>query len=35
MDDLPTAAASLEKLKGLDIGNVYPGHGSPFQMATV
>ena len=30
MDDLPTAAASVERLHGLEIGMVYPGHGRPF-----
>lgn len=33
MDDLPAARASVERLRGLDIGTVYPGHGSPFPMA--
>ncbi len=30
MDDVPTARASLERLGGLDIEVVYPGHGMPF-----
>ncbi len=32
MDDLATANASVEKLKGLQINTVYPGHGKPFLM---
>jgi glyoxylase-like metal-dependent hydrolase (beta-lactamase superfamily II) len=32
-DDVPTANASLEKLAGLPIGMVYPGHGQPFPMS--
>jgi glyoxylase-like metal-dependent hydrolase (beta-lactamase superfamily II) len=32
MDDLPAAHASLEKLRGLAIETVYPGHGKPFSM---
>ena len=32
MDDLDAAHASLEKLKGLEITTVYPGHGEPFQF---
>lgn len=32
MDDPATAQASLEKLKSLAIGTVYPGHGKPFLM---
>jgi glyoxylase-like metal-dependent hydrolase (beta-lactamase superfamily II) len=30
MDDLAAAKASVEKLKGLQIHTVYPGHGRPF-----
>jgi len=26
-------AASLQKLKGMNISTVYPGHGKPFPMA--
>jgi glyoxylase-like metal-dependent hydrolase (beta-lactamase superfamily II) len=26
------ANASIEKLRGLDITTVYPGHGEPFPM---
>jgi len=32
MDDLDAAIASLERLKRLPIGTVYPGHGRPFPM---
>lgn len=32
IDDPVAAAASLDKLKGLDIETVYPGHGKPFAM---
>jgi glyoxylase-like metal-dependent hydrolase (beta-lactamase superfamily II) len=32
MDDSTAANASLEKLKGLPIDIVYPGHGKPFPM---
>lgn len=32
MDDLPAAQASLEKLRGMGVCNVYPGHGAPFRM---
>jgi glyoxylase-like metal-dependent hydrolase (beta-lactamase superfamily II) len=32
MDDLVAANASVEKLKGLGINTVYPGHGKPFPM---
>lgn len=30
MDDPETAKASLEKLRGLSIKTIYPGHGKPF-----
>lgn len=30
MDDVPTARATLERLGGLEIEMVYPGHGMPF-----
>ena len=33
MDDLPTAEASVERLKTMKVGTVYPGHGSPFEFA--
>jgi hydroxyacylglutathione hydrolase len=32
MDDPAAAKASLEKLQGLEIRTVYPGHGQPFLM---
>ena len=32
MDDPETAHRSVEKLKGLEIGIAYPGHGGPFPM---
>lgn len=32
MDNKPEAKDSLEKLKQLDIRNVYPGHGNSFNM---
>jgi glyoxylase-like metal-dependent hydrolase (beta-lactamase superfamily II) len=33
MDDPVVAAATVQALKGLEIGLVYPGHGQPFPMA--
>ena len=33
MDDPAAAHASVERLKGLEMGTVYPGHGEPFPMA--
>ena len=30
MDDVPTAQASVERLKRLEVRTVYPGHGQPF-----
>jgi glyoxylase-like metal-dependent hydrolase (beta-lactamase superfamily II) len=33
MDDVPTAQASVERLKALGSGTVYPGHGAPFAMS--
>jgi glyoxylase-like metal-dependent hydrolase (beta-lactamase superfamily II) len=30
IDDLPAAQASLQRLRGLGVGTVYPGHGAPF-----
>jgi hydroxyacylglutathione hydrolase len=35
MDDLAAANASLEKLVGLEINTIYPGHGEPFSMELV
>jgi glyoxylase-like metal-dependent hydrolase (beta-lactamase superfamily II) len=32
MDDVEAGFDSLEKLGGLGIGRVYPGHGKPFAM---
>ena len=32
MDDAAAAQASVEKLKGLTIRTVYPGHGQPFSL---
>ncbi len=32
IDDMPAAKASLERLKGLSVGTIYPGHGKPFQF---
>ena len=32
MDDASTARTSLQKLRGLNIRVVFPGHGRPFQM---
>jgi glyoxylase-like metal-dependent hydrolase (beta-lactamase superfamily II) len=32
MDDPAAANTSVEKLRGLDIGTVYPGHGDSFPM---
>lgn len=34
MDDPAACEASLEKLRGLEINTVYPGHGQPFTMAS-
>jgi glyoxylase-like metal-dependent hydrolase (beta-lactamase superfamily II) len=33
IDDLVTARTSAERLQGLDVETVYPGHGAPFAMA--
>ncbi len=35
IDDLADYDASMEKLRGLSIGTVYPGHGKPFPMKRV
>lgn len=32
MDDGAAAAASVDKLKGRQVGTVYPGHGQPFVL---
>jgi glyoxylase-like metal-dependent hydrolase (beta-lactamase superfamily II) len=34
MDDPAACVASLEKLAGLAIHTVYPGHGKPFSMGS-
>lgn len=34
MDDVPTAMHSIQKLAGMSITTVYPGHGHPFAMET-
>jgi hydroxyacylglutathione hydrolase len=33
MDDLAAMKASIARLQTLEIGTVYPGHGSPFPMS--
>lgn len=33
IDDLADYTASIEKLRGLEVNTVYPGHGKPFAMA--
>jgi glyoxylase-like metal-dependent hydrolase (beta-lactamase superfamily II) len=33
MDDRIAALASVEKLKGLNVKTIYPGHGAPFQLS--
>jgi len=35
IDDLPAAEASLQKLRGLGVGTVYPGHGTSFPMHVI
>ena len=32
MDDLAAANASVDRLRGLSVNTVYPGHGQPFPM---
>ena len=32
INDMAAARASLERLKGLGVGTVYPGHGKPFRL---
>jgi hydroxyacylglutathione hydrolase len=34
IDDLPSAQVSLQRLHGMDVGTVYPGHGKPFAYST-
>jgi hydroxyacylglutathione hydrolase len=33
VDDLSEMNASIERLRGMNVGTVYPGHGRPFEMA--
>ena len=33
MDDIPTAQASVERLKAMPVIAIYPGHGTPFDMS--
>jgi len=33
MDDVGTAEAGVRRLKTMDVGMVYPGHGKPFEFA--
>jgi len=35
MDDLAAARASVERLRGLPVRQVYPGHGGPFTLDQV
>jgi glyoxylase-like metal-dependent hydrolase (beta-lactamase superfamily II) len=35
MDDLEAANQSIDKLRKLNVGTVYPGHGQPFTMDTL
>jgi hydroxyacylglutathione hydrolase len=35
IDDMAAARASLERLRTLGVGTVYPGHGKPFRLAQV
>ncbi len=35
LDDKVNAKKSLDKLKELDVGNVYPGHGNYFEMSNL
>jgi glyoxylase-like metal-dependent hydrolase (beta-lactamase superfamily II) len=35
VDDLQELNASIDKVKGLKINIVYPGHGKPFQMSSL
>jgi hydroxyacylglutathione hydrolase len=35
IDDMAAAHASLARLRSLDIGTVYPGHGKPFRLEQV
>jgi glyoxylase-like metal-dependent hydrolase (beta-lactamase superfamily II) len=33
MDDVPAAQQSIDRLRSLAPGTVYPGHGAPFEFA--
>jgi len=33
MDDVPLAQESVDRLRTLGVGTVYPGHGAPFEMS--
>lgn len=35
IDDMPAAQASLQKLADMQVGMVYPGHGTPFPLQEV
>ena len=35
INDMEQAQASLARLRDLEIGTVYPGHGRPFTLAQV
>ena len=35
IDDMPAAQASLQKLAGMQVGTVYPGHGDPFPLQQI
>jgi hydroxyacylglutathione hydrolase len=35
IDDMAAAKASLERLRSLGVGTVYPGHGKPFRLEQV
>ena len=35
IDDMAAAEASLARLRSLDVGTVYPGHGKPFRLERV
>jgi hydroxyacylglutathione hydrolase len=35
IDDMTAAKASLQRLRGLGVGTVYPGHGKPFLLERV
>jgi len=35
IDDRAAAEASIERLRPMGIGTVYPGHGKPFPMGSL